>query len=179
MSGINKQKENCLSATELRGILGYDSHTGVFTWVKGRQGIRAGAVAGCLKKGGYLHIRVNGRVYLAHRLAWLYVNGAWPSGLIDHINRHKTDNRLFNLRVVTQQENLRNSTLNSTLHSTLHSNNTSGVNGVISRGKKWCARISFKGNLLHLGLFDTLESATLAREEANKKYGFHKNHGRK
>lgn len=59
---------------------------------------------------GYRTLKVDGRKYLAHRLAWFYVHGEWPPrGLeIDHVNRVRDDNRISNLRVVTRSENNRN-----------------------------------------------------------------------
>jgi len=50
-------------------------------------------------------IGANGSRHLAHRLAWLYMAGAWPSGVIDHMNGDPSDNRWSNLRDVTQAEN--------------------------------------------------------------------------
>ena len=60
-----------------------------------------------LNKDGYLEIRVGGKNYPAHRMAWFLTHKRWP-GIIDHINRTKTDNRLCNLREVTPAENNRN-----------------------------------------------------------------------
>lgn len=45
-----------------------------------------GDVAGCVDKDGYIQIRLKGKMYPAHRLAWLYVYGEWPQDEIDHIN---------------------------------------------------------------------------------------------
>ena len=45
----------------------------------------------------------------AHRFVYEYFNGPIPDGLqIDHINRDKADNRINNLRAVTQHENMQN-----------------------------------------------------------------------
>jgi hypothetical protein len=67
--------------------------------------IKAGDVAGTLHPTGYIHIRVDGKNYQEHRLAWLYVHGKFPDNCIDHINGIKDDNRISNLRDVTTQEN--------------------------------------------------------------------------
>lgn len=57
---------------------------------------------------GYVRVSFQGRQHRAHRLAWLYVHGEWPAGMIDHINRSSDDNRIANLREATPAENQRN-----------------------------------------------------------------------
>ncbi len=63
-----------LTQSQLKELLSYDQETGVFTRLDGQN---AGKVAGAINK-GYLRIRINGKRYYAHRLAWLYVHGAAP-----------------------------------------------------------------------------------------------------
>lgn len=98
-----------VTADELRAVLKYDETTGWFYWRIYRCG-RAliGARAGCKNRTGYWRIWHDGHSYLAHRLAWLYVHGEWPRSHIDHINRRKRDNRIENLREVSQSINCRN-----------------------------------------------------------------------
>ncbi len=121
---------------------------------------------------GYLQITFNGGLYYAHRLAWFYIHGEWPSAEIDHINRVKDDNRLSNLRSVTKTENLKNMPK--------FKNNTSGVTGVhwSKLSGKWSAYIQLEGKRMHLGFFTDKSDAIAARKAAEIKYGFHKNHGR-
>jgi hypothetical protein len=94
-----------LTAERLREILGYDPETGLFTRLVRTGRIRAGEVAGTAHSRGYRSIVIDGRVYLSHRLAWLYVHGEWPPEQIDHINRNRADNRLVNLRAAKQSQN--------------------------------------------------------------------------
>lgn len=98
-----------LSAEFIREILSYDALTGLFTWrvSKGRR-VRAGGRAGSLDD-GYVVIRINGKKYRAHRLAWLWTHGHWPARLLDHRNREPSDNRLVNLRLATDSQNQANS----------------------------------------------------------------------
>jgi hypothetical protein len=86
----------------------------------------------------------------------------FPDGEIDHINRNKLDNRKENLRTVTSSQNKMNRPKQR--------NNTSGINGVSwhKLNKKWQATTKIDGKKIHLGLFDDIEDARKAYENANK-----------
>lgn len=123
---------------------------------------------------GYIQITLEGKSFLAHRLAWVYVNGYWPENQIDHINCIKTDNRIENLREATNSENHMNKPIQS--------NNKSGFKGVhyAVNNSKWVAYIQIpKGhkdigkrttNRIHLGSFLTKDEAVKARLEAESLY---------
>jgi hypothetical protein len=145
-----------ITQEKLKDLLHYDSGTGVFTWVKPRIGVRVGAVAGSPDRHGYICTRIDGRRYLAHRLAWLYVHGVTPPEHIDHINQVKADNRLANLRLATTSENLKNTGV--------YVNNTSGFKGVSwdKQNQNWRATATLTGKQLHLGRFNTAEEASAA-----------------
>jgi hypothetical protein len=99
-----------LTAERLRELLHYDPATAC-TWIAKvgpRSGIRIGSIAGRLNSNGHLQISVDGRRYMGHPLAYLYMNGAWPKNLIDHINMDMADNRWCNLRDATHSQNLCN-----------------------------------------------------------------------
>lgn len=81
---------------------------GKFYWLRRRQGRQMGRPIGTPDSEGYLRVGIDGKSYLLHRLAWLYVYGEWPTGIIDHINRVPSDNRIENLRDVSQHENALN-----------------------------------------------------------------------
>lgn len=104
----------------------YDPETGIFTWVETKRRGFIGKNAGCFcPRDGYIRIRVNGKLELAHRLAWDIFNPdnqLTPQEQIDHINHIRTDNRICNLRKVTNTENSRNASIGV--------NNTSGALGV-------------------------------------------------
>lgn len=95
-----------ITQSELKEWLSYDEQSGQFLWKKGRG--HNGNVAGSIKR-GYVVIVLLGKAYQAHRLAWLYVHGVFPSMAIDHINRKKSDNRMGNLREATSSMNTNNS----------------------------------------------------------------------
>ena len=57
---------------------------------------------------GYLRIKIGDKKYLCHRIIYKAFNPEWElqSPLqIDHINRDRKDNRIENLRLVTNQQN--------------------------------------------------------------------------
>lgn len=152
-----------LTRDRLCELIVYDPVSGILRWKKSRANLKAGSVAKS-RLDGYLRIRVDGKSYMAHRLAWLYMTGEWPSGQIDHINGVRDDNRFVNLRDVETNENRRNRKKNL--------NSTSGFKGVSFKRwqHQWVARIQTDGRRLHLGYFDTAEEAHVAYCTAAKKY---------
>lgn len=159
-----------MNQKRLKEVLNYDPKTGIFRWKIHRMyNARAGDIAGSMHNGGYRSIGIDNKMYLVHRLAWLYVHGHFPKE-IDHINHDKRDNRIDNLRNVTHLENGRNMSITK--------NNTSGIPGVYwcKKSKKWKAHIQFDGEYKYLGLFDDINLAKQVREKAKKKYNYHPNH---
>lgn len=112
-----------------------------------------------------------GRACLEHRLVWLMHHDEWPAE-IDHINGIRDDNRIENLRLVTRADNMRNSRRRK--------DNTSGVMGVSwhSATGKWRAYIGGQDGPLHLGMFADWFDAVCARKSAERRQGYHANHGR-
>ena len=167
---------NLMLLDDPRGVLlsylSYDKDTGFFTWIKSNSvKVKVGQIAGNINKKGYVVIALMGKIYQAHRLAWLAHYGNIPD-TIDHINRCKTDNKIENLRDVSSAENSRNQKIRA--------NSKSGINGVFFRSdvKKWAAYIWADGKQKHLGFFVDKSEAAKARECADSKYGFHENHGK-
>ena len=155
---------NKIDFTVLKERLAYCHESGVFTW-KIRVSSRAasGAIAGNLMNTGYWHITVHGKKFLAHRLAWFFYHGVWPSKQIDHINGNRLDNRISNLRDVTCKENLWNR------HSTGGKNPYVGVSA-IKGTTLWQAHIGFNGKQKNLGRYKTPEDARTAYLDAKKIY---------
>lgn len=147
-----------LTAERLREVLRYCPDTGLFYWIKktSKKTI-IGSKAGCHEKRyGYILIGIDGVIYGAHRLAWLYVHGEWPVDELDHANGCGADNRWQNLRAATHRQNLKN--IKRPIH------NTSGFKGVHLHREtgKWRARIVADGKHKSLGLHSTLEGAHAA-----------------
>lgn len=162
-----------LTKEELSEELHYNQATGKFIRRIARSNsVKIGEEAGNVGGTGYRHIYVNGRRFLAHRLAFLYVTGEFPIGEVDHINGERSDNRWTNLRAVSNVQNSRNQKKPVT--------NTSGHIGVCwhSAASKWMAQIQLGRRNKYLGLFDKIEDAVSARIEAQLRHGFHQNHGR-
>jgi len=162
-----------ITQKRLKEILHYNPETGIFTWKirQARSKVSVGDAAGCKTK-GYTRIKINGKLYSSHRLAWLYVYGVFPVNQLDHINHARSDNRIENLREVTNQENHKNVSK--------HKRNRSGVNGIHwnSRDSNWKSGIMSNGKAIFLGNFTDKFEAICARKSAEVKYGFHSNHGR-
>jgi len=123
-------------------------------------------------RNGYVYPCVDGRLVYAHRVIWKMVHGECPEYQIDHINGIRDDNRLENLRVVSNQENQRNAKRRK--------DNTSKVVGVSwhNRDEVWCANIKVDGKQINLGNFTDKIDAIYARYYAEQDYGYHENHGR-
>lgn len=149
-----------LTQAQLKEVLTYNKRTGVFLWAVNKPRARIGQPTGqALDRWGYNTICINRKKYKAHRLAWLYVYGSFPTKDLDHINRIKTDNRIANLREVTPTENAQNKGPSV--------KNKSGYVGVSWKKshRRWCAQVSRGGVVKHLGLFDDIHDAVAARKQ--------------
>lgn len=145
--------EPLITDSRLRELLDYDPETGVFRWRVAAGKALAGLIAGSINAKGYRRITLDGRTYRAHRLAWRYMHGMWPTNQIDHINRVRDDNRLVNLRSATDQQNKANARRRNY--------NKSGFKGVYldRRTQQWRAQTALSGKNIHIGYFPTAEAA--------------------
>jgi HNH endonuclease len=138
-----------LTLAHLKMLLHYDPETGIFRWKVGGRGRLAGEIAGYHDKRGYITIRVDYKLFYAHRLAWFFMTGNMPS-LIDHHNCIKSDNRWINLRKATKSQNAANS---FKLHKGVYWHKSA---------KRWSSSIKLNYQTHYLGLFDTPEAAQAA-----------------
>jgi hypothetical protein len=140
--------------------LSYDKETGLFRWKKGSGcNAKVGQPAGKASD-GYVVIGLKGKDYRAHRVAWLLTYGKWPDDQIDHINGYRSDNRIENLREVSNRTNGQNQKRH-------REGALPGVIHTTHRGKPAIhAEIKFNGGSWHLGTFSNEESAHEAYKEA-------------
>lgn len=150
---------NSVTHKKLLEMFFYDQDTGVFTRKSvSRKSIFVGDVAGFQHRSdGYFHMKIEGASYMAHRVAWFYVNGIWPIGHIDHIDGNKLNNSISNLRDVSRCMNLQN-------QKQAHAGKSSGLPlGVhLSRGGRYMAQLRVSGKNKSFGTFDTPELAHAA-----------------
>lgn len=155
-----------LTQAQLQLLFHYDPNTGVFTREINHGKSKKGSTPTGLSPGGYLRISIKNRYYMAHRLAWLYVNGEWPNSIIDHINCNKLDNRLCNLREANRSQNAMNVYI--------YKNNISSFKGVgfHKATGKFRARCQANKKRVFIGYFDTAEEANEAYKAfANTHHG--------
>jgi hypothetical protein len=141
-----------ITAARLRELLSYDPETGELRWRQpvGRR-VKAGDLAGCCNADGYVVIGIFGRIYRAHRLAWLWMRGCWP-GVVDHRDGDRSNNRFKNLRDASLNLNAQN-------QHQAHRNSKTGVLGVDLHKGRYRAQIRSNGRKRFLGAFDSLEQA--------------------
>ncbi len=177
-----------LDPAQLRALLRYDPQTGELFWrerplemfveppaavaAKARKwnARYAGKPAFTSRTHGYRQGCLLSVYVYAHRVAWAIHHGRWSEQHIDHINGVRDDNRITNLREVRDGGNNRNLKRPVT--------NSSGAIGVYRQGRKWWAGITYRRRAYYLGSFETKEAAIAARKAAERRFGFHPNHGR-
>lgn len=163
-----------ITKKEVMKLLDYDESTGVFTWkVSNRKRVKVGTEAGTVMVTNagksYRRIKINGKIYYAHRLSWLILYGEFPEDQIDHIDGNGLNNRADNLRSVSHADNGKNQRKCRT--------NTSGVMGVTWHRAKWMVRMVINGRRTFIGYFKSFDEAMKVRKAAEKTYNYHPNHG--
>lgn len=152
-----------ISPRELRRYLRYNARTGQFYWrisPAPNKKFLIGRVAGCIcMPTAYVYIKIYGQGYLAHRLAWLYMNGVWPPDHIDHKNGVRHDNRWSNLRIAGWGRNAQNRPPKK--------GTKFGLKGIAYmndrfRRKPFAAKIGANGKTHRLGYFRTPAEAHAA-----------------
>lgn len=151
------------SQERLKELFNYNPDTGLFTRLKRVSNSLVGSICSSKNSQGYVLIRVDGVKFKAHRLAFIYMDGAAPE-VVDHVNRNKSDNRWINLRGCSKQENCWNRSLN-------RNNSTTRRNVYWSAPhKKWRVLLKKDRKPIHIGVFQDLELAELVAQMAREKY---------
>lgn len=147
---------------KLLELLDYDPATGVFVWKVARSNrIKAGSRAGVLHRvSGGRYISISGEKFMAHRLAFFYINKRWPQSDVRPLDGNYDNCAIANLqelsRVELQHKRGRVCT------------NTSGYVGVSSsKGGRWQSKITWNYKQIMLGAsFKTPEEAASVYDEA-------------
>lgn len=150
---LPQDRKRGLTANELRERLRYEPETGQFFQRKRTNQWPIDQEVGSISPNGYRRIRIDNKKYMAHRLAWLYVLGEWPSKWLDHKDGNRANNIWSNLREATASQNMVNAKTRKT--------NKLGIKGVrLHENGRYQARVGIgNSRYKHLGLFDTLEEA--------------------
>lgn len=147
----------------MKNELSYCPQTGEFLWIVSKKGVKnPSRPAGCISKAlGYRLIGIQQQRLYAHRIAWAFVYGVWPTNQVDHINGNRSDNRICNLRAVTHAENQQN------VHGR---SNKFGYTGVDRNPKtgRYTARVVIDKVKYNLGQHDTPEQAHAAYLQAKQ-----------
>lgn len=156
-----------ITQSRLKEVLDYNPETGMFVWKLSRgRNARLGENAGSMRCDGYIAIKIDGKSYKAHRLAWLFIYGYLPKNDTDHRDHDRSNNRINNLRDVTRSENQENQIKART------NNVSTRLLGVYFRDdysiNKYVAKIRISGKLTPLGCFSTAESAHAAYVAAKR-----------
>ncbi len=158
--------EQILSTERLYELVHYNAETGVFTRKlrtaqRHHVGDRADFIVTSGGLRGYYRIGIDSERYLAHRVAWLYVHKEWPVNQIDHIDGDPSNNRIANLRDVSDgvnKQNVRRARRGS----------VTGFLGVYIVNGRYRARVHLNGSTIYARSFDTPEEAHSAYLKAKR-----------
>lgn len=163
------------TAEYLRECFSYDEECGGLTWKhrpdhhfksnrysRAWNSSHAGKPAGTTMARGCVHLCVDHKKLLAHRVAWAIKTGSWPLKPIDHADRNPANNAFSNLRECTMQQNQFNRVANQS--------NKTGMKGVCwdKHNRKYMAKMCLSGRTINLGRYDTAEGAKAAYDAAAK-----------
>ena len=190
MTEVSKKRADVeLDPSLLAKLLRYDCETGALFWrERGEElftdGVRWTAAQQAKRwntqfagkeaftasmPGGYGIGAIFSKAYRKHRVCWAIYHRAWPENQIDHINGDRSDNRIQNLRDVSNREN--------SINSGIKKNNTTGFAGVSLDRGKYRAQIKVFGRQIFLGYFDSAVEAHEAYCKAKIEHGFSERHG--
>jgi hypothetical protein len=150
------------SQDKLRGLLRYDAQTGVLHWRVRRKGVNSSMVAGVQNR-GYIVVRIDGELFLAHRIIWKLVTGDDPVDRIDHEDMNRSNNSWSNLREADNGKNMMNAGLRK--------DNSTGAKSVFweRHSQSWRVRIGCNGVQHDFGRFKEFDAAVHAMTEARER----------
>ena len=104
---LRDKKEDLITKDLLDQLFTIDIEKGKVFHKLSRQGATKGAEAGYYSSNGYRSLSINYKEYRVHRIIFFYAYGKFPTLQTDHINGIKDDNRISNLRELSNQDNCR------------------------------------------------------------------------
>jgi hypothetical protein len=137
----------------------FDYKDGSLVWkVSPSRSVKIGAIAGTTGYDGRQRIGINGSLYLAHRIIFLWHHGYLPK-VIDHIDNDSSNNRIENLRECSKSQNQWNSKARR--------NNKSGFKNVYfdKEKNKWRVLVECKRKKYYGGYFSNIDDAVKAASE--------------
>lgn len=147
---MNAKERHMVTVERLKELLAYDPVSGLFTWRTKLKGL----VAGTLTSDGYVSIGLEGKRYYAHRLAWFYMTGVWPTEEIDHRDRARSNNAWSNLRQASKSQN---------------KHNRAGAKNIIpTKSGKWLVYMKLEGQAKTFGTFACFGEAVRMRAQVKK-----------
>jgi hypothetical protein len=155
-----------MNAERARELIRYEPETGEFFYTARRSNAcRKDGRAGTQGQRGVVIVRLDGKTYLAHRVAFLLMTGEWPKNDVDHIDGVPSNNRWSNLRDVPHKNNTYN------IHGTPSHKRHSRLLGAhwCSQGQHWKSSITVDGKAIYLGVFASDEEASSAYLEAKRR----------
>lgn len=135
--------------------LHYDALYGKFYWKKSYWTSKIGKEAGCIVPGGYIKIRLHGKTYSSHILAYLWNTYKYPykGSHIHHKDGNTSNNILYNLEI-----------LDSIIHTSELNIRRNGMHYIYKNGISWQVKITENGKEQYLGAFKTIKEAKNVRD---------------
>lgn len=172
---LNNGKIPVIGFEEVSRLVRYNAYTGKLYWINdarcgfGKSVVShlSGDEAGTPRASdGRFVVRLDGKLYLRYRVAWLLEYGCWPSLEVDHIDGDPTNDKIENLRLASRTLNQEN------IRAPIASKKSSAYLGVYAnkagRSMPWIAKISSGGKEKYLGAFSTEEEAYSAYVDAKR-----------
>lgn len=141
----------------------FDYRNGELYWavMRGNNKVKIGDRAGHVMKRRYRRVMIDGKLYLTHRLIFLWHHGYLPE-FLDHIDNNPSNNKIDNLREATRRENNRNVKKRKSINGKPTTSKFKGVTWHKASGK-WAAQIGIGRKTKYLGLFTSeIDAATIS-----------------
>lgn len=134
-------------------VFRYDD--GKLYWKIRKHKVSIGMEAGCVKAKGYRYVCLDGVHYRVHRIIFLMHHGYMPQ-IIDHIDNDKLNNKIENLKEISNSENLKKTPIRIMK---------------LQNEEIWRVFLTKHKGYKVLGEYSSLEEATLAKKTFKRSLG--------